>query len=173
MLYLIGIPSHQRPERRIWCPSGRITNVPCSKQCEFNPKHQVHLHGHHFALLEQAYHPYDPKKLNLKLDNPPRRDVVLMPRSGYVVIAFKADNPGAWLVHCHIAFHISEGRGLQIMERQDDAKKLWPDGNSEALTEAARVCQKWETWHGNKTNWAVQNCTEKVEENCFQDDSGV
>jgi hypothetical protein len=141
--------------------------------------YQIHLHGHDFALLEQAYSKkFDPLTLNLTLENPPRRDVVLLPSDGYIVIAFKADNPGAWLVHCHIAFHISEGLGLQIMEDQPQAEVIWPKGNSSALTEAGRVCRNWENWYLDRENWAVPPwnplCKTKDRPDwCFQDDSGV
>ena len=66
--------------------------------------YQIHLHGHDFVLLQQSNVSYvnASYSLNLKFDNPPRRDVVLLPRKGFVVIGFKADNPGAWLIHCHI-----------------------------------------------------------------------
>lgn len=114
--------------------------------------------------------------LNLKLDNPPRRDVVLLPNNGYVVIAFPADNPGAWIVHCHIAFHISQGLGLTIMERQEAANLLWPKPYDGAIVESRRVCWNWQTWYGNRTNWAVapHDCHEPAHpEWCFQDDSGV
>ena len=113
--------------------------------------------------------------MNAKFDNPPRRDVVLLPTKGYVVIAFKVDNPGAWLVHCHIAFHIAKGLGMQIMERQSDANKTWPKGNSNAIKEAERVCDNWESWYGNKSNWASPpgTCSYTNKEFCFQEHSGV
>jgi hypothetical protein len=116
--------------------------------------------------------------MELILVNPPRRDVVLLPRDGYIVIAFKADNPGAWLVHCHIAFHISEGLGMQIMEDQLGAEIIWPKGNSHALEEAGRVCKNWGNWYGNVSHWAVppQNPLCNFADHpdwCFQDDSGV
>lgn len=65
--------------------------------------------GHDFAVLQQETSPlssatFSPWK---HLVNPPRRDVVLLPKGGFVVIAFKTDNIGTWLVHCHI------GMGLQ------------------------------------------------------------
>ena len=60
---------------------------------------KIHLHGHDFAILEQAENRVlDYGFLNLTFDNPPRRDVVLLPRNGYIVIAFKTDNPG--LLRC-------------------------------------------------------------------------
>ena len=111
---------------------------------------QIHLHGHDFAILEQAYEKdYNASTADLNFLNPPRRDVVLLPTHGYVVIAFKADNPGVWLVHCHIAFHISKGLGMQILEDQEAAAKIWPTGNSPALTAAHRVCDNWGAWCSN------------------------
>ena len=37
---------------------------------------------------------------------------------GYLVIAFKTDNPGSWLMHCHVAWHASEGLAVQFVERE-------------------------------------------------------
>ncbi len=94
-----------------------------------------------------------------------------MPRNGYIVIAFNADNPGAWLLHCHIAFHISKGLGLLILERQDDANAIWPKGDSDALAEAEIVCKNWESFYDN---WMPEpDCRELNKELCFQDDSGI
>jgi FtsP/CotA-like multicopper oxidase with cupredoxin domain len=39
----------------------------------------------------------------LKFDNPPRRDATMLPGFGWLNVAFKNDNPGAWLFHCHVA----------------------------------------------------------------------
>lgn len=66
-----------------------------------DPAYQIHLHGHDFAILQQeenlplnSTNIYIPDRV---LNNPPRRDVVLLPAQGFVIIAFKADNPGAWV----------------------------------------------------------------------------
>jgi hypothetical protein len=122
--------------------------------------HQIHLHGHDFAILQQEENQeYHPSKLNLTLDNPPRRDVVLLPNGGFVVIAFKADNPGSWLMHCHIARHASEGLALQILERQSDADKLFPR-KSPNMIEANRVCAEWKKWQDKQKDF-------------FEGDSGI
>jgi FtsP/CotA-like multicopper oxidase with cupredoxin domain len=42
----------------------------------------------------------------LRFDNPPRRDATMIPGFGWLSIAFKNDNPGAWLFHCHVAVRI-------------------------------------------------------------------
>ncbi|XP_033746713.1 laccase-25-like [Pecten maximus] len=41
----------------------------------------------------------------LNLINPPRKDTLIIPSGGYAVIRIKADNPGAWMFHCHIQVH--------------------------------------------------------------------
>ncbi|KAF2872605.1 multicopper oxidase-domain-containing protein [Massariosphaeria phaeospora] len=119
-----------------------------------NGAHPIHLHGHDFAILQQQENATFPAKLNLTTANPPRRDVVLLPTNGYVVIAFKTDNPGAWLVHCHIADHASMGLAMQILERQSAAVDIWPNvTDSQALRTAQKGCERWNTWWGNCTNW--------------------
>jgi len=60
----------------------------------------------------------------LNTNNPPRRDVATLPVSGYLVIAFLTDNPGAWLMHCHIGWHTSEGLALQFVERYTEIAGL-------------------------------------------------
>ena len=40
------------------------------------------------------------------------KDVIQVPNHGYVVIRTPLDNPGNWIFHCHIDFHLSIGMGL-------------------------------------------------------------
>lgn len=56
--------------------------------------HPIHLHGHDFFILAQGAGTYS-SSTTLTLTNPPRRDVAMLPASGYLVIAFQTDNPGA------------------------------------------------------------------------------
>ncbi|KAL3417370.1 Lcc2 [Phlyctema vagabunda] len=116
--------------------------------------HPIHLHGHDFAILYQNETDKVPTSKDLKTDNPPRRDVVLLPANGYVVIAFKTDNPGSWLMHCHIAEHASSGLAMQILERQQAAADIWPTvTTSHALQAAQGVCNNWNKWWGDCNNW--------------------
>lgn len=52
--------------------------------------HPIHVHGHDFVLLDSGTEEFNPKNFNLQLDNPPRRDVVLLPVDGYIIIAFQS-----------------------------------------------------------------------------------
>ena len=129
--------------------------------------HPIHLHGHDFALLHQSKanttYPGSFDNITLKTQNPPRRDVVLLPEGGFIVIAFKADNPGAWLVHCHIAWHASSGLGFQIIENKHLIKI-----NPESERAMNHTCVEWNKWWNNGTNH--YNATHSDE---FQDDSGI
>ena len=137
---------------------------PVSFHSPYSTNHlqeQIHLHGHDFAIIafndtapnkcDPRWVP-DPSTYNLK--NPPRRDVVMTPQNGgYVVIAFRTDNPGTWLMHCHIAFHASFGLALQFLERQQDAADMWPSHKDPAIAEAQRVCNNWNKWWGDCRDW--------------------
>ena len=64
--------------------------------------HPIHLHGHDFFILGAGNGTYTNQELNIF--NPPRRDTANMPAAGWLVIAFETDNPGTWLMHCHIGW---------------------------------------------------------------------
>lgn len=134
----------------------------------FRAAHPIHLHGHDFALLQQTNESFTQERFKPKFDNPPRRDVTLLPAGGFIVIAFKSDNPGAWALHCHIAWHASSGLALQILERQEDAQALIVK-NPERLGEVTRTCKNWKKWFANPKNF--WNPGEGVI--AFQDDSGI
>jgi len=51
-------------------------------------------------------------EMNLK--NPPRKDTIIVPSGGYVVIRFVADSAGLWNMHCHIEVHNLEGMSLLL-----------------------------------------------------------
>jgi FtsP/CotA-like multicopper oxidase with cupredoxin domain len=85
--------------------------------------HPIHLHGHDFYVLAQGTGTYN-STTTLSMTNPPRRDVAMLPSAGYLVIAFPADNPGAWLMHCHIGWHTSDGLALQLLERETEIPAL-------------------------------------------------
>lgn len=74
--------------------------------------------GHDFYVLGSGSGVFDPatQASTLSFKNPYRRDVTILPGGGWVVVAFPTDNPGTWLMHCHIAWHVSEGLAVQFLE---------------------------------------------------------
>lgn len=78
----------------------------------------------------------------------PKRDTALLPASGHLVIAFKTDNPGAWLLHCHIGWHLEQGFGVQFVEREDEIRRLF-DGDWRGMNVSVREkCRRWEEYWG-------------------------
>src|SRR5262245_406705 len=61
--------------------------------------HPIHLHGHTFLVLES----------NKRKVTPYHTDTVLIHTKERVKIAFVADNPGDWMLHCHIIEHQDTG----------------------------------------------------------------
>ncbi|PQE21062.1 putative Laccase-2 protein [Rutstroemia sp. NJR-2017a WRK4] len=102
--------------------------------------HPIHLHGHDFWVIAQEQAAFDPvtSPSKFQLVNAPRRDVASLPGNGYLAIAFKLDNPGSWLLHCHIAWHASEGLAMQFVETQSQIAIGMSDTNTFDQT-----CSNW------------------------------
>ena len=98
-------------------------------QNNFITSHPMHLHGHDFALLGQGRGVFTADMVGqLNFANPIRRDTALLfgagnpaaVSAGWTVIGFETDNPGAWLMHCHIIWHADGGMALQYLERPSE-----------------------------------------------------
>jgi len=61
--------------------------------------HPMHLHGHEFQVVE-----IDGKRFPGAV-----RDTVLVPPKTRVIVAFDANNPGLWAMHCHLLYHLDAG----------------------------------------------------------------
>ena len=62
--------------------------------------HAMHVHGRHFRIVERAGRP---------VDEPDWRDTFLIQPNQATKIAFVGDNPGKWLLHCHMLEHAAAG----------------------------------------------------------------
>lgn len=107
--------------------------------------------GHDFVVLGRSpalSNPLDPSHsatlfnpttdiAGLKWTNPTRRDTTVLPGWGWLVVAFKPENPGSWVFHCHIAWHVSQGFSVQFLERTADVKKDMD------LAELSQNCDAW------------------------------
>lgn len=82
--------------------------------------HPFHLHGHQFQVLDRPSSgagKWSGRAGGNK--NPPMRDVVSVNANSYAVLRFKADNPGVFLFHCHIEWHVEMGLTATIIEAPD------------------------------------------------------
>jgi iron transport multicopper oxidase len=96
-------------------------------------KHPFHLHGHNFQAVVRADDDggdYSPENFFGGADDngtfnfsnmtmpavPMRRDTFLVRPNSHIVLRFRSDNPGVWLFHCHIEWHVDSGLIATIVE---------------------------------------------------------
>ncbi len=156
------VPFSQRSDledQRISCDSPECTGTACRcthiipiqynrviQLVAFSTQgtHNLHLHGHNFAVVADGYSDFDPitgfasednpditvssdgltgswtnGPPSLNTQKPPIKDTVVVPNGGYVVLRFRSLNPGPWFLHCHHEFHQMGGMALVLDEAAD------------------------------------------------------
>jgi FtsP/CotA-like multicopper oxidase with cupredoxin domain len=68
--------------------------------------HPIHIHGHIFSVLSKDAQPVTGSPIHL--------DAILVGPHETWDVGFKADNPGIWMLHCHVLPHASHGMSLTI-----------------------------------------------------------
>ncbi|OAY69021.1 Laccase-3 [Ananas comosus] len=86
--------------------------------------HPIHIHGYDFYILAEGFGNFDPAKDTAKFNlvDPPMRNTVAVPVKGWAVVRFVADNPGVWLLHCHLDVHISWGLAMAFLVEDGDSE---------------------------------------------------
>lgn len=74
--------------------------------------------------------------------------MALLPAAGYIAIGFKTDNPGIWIIHCHIAWHALSGLAMQICERDPNIEL-----DLDIMYKKDEVCEDWREWYKDRGNW--------------------
>jgi FtsP/CotA-like multicopper oxidase with cupredoxin domain len=87
--------------------------------------HPFHLHGFDFYVVGSHeglggwdyYNPFfvpwkPPRGGPMNTIDPILRDTVYVPPYGYVILRFRADNEGIWVLHCHILWHQASGMNM-------------------------------------------------------------
>ncbi|KAE8842935.1 hypothetical protein PTNB73_00984 [Pyrenophora teres f. teres] len=109
--------------------------------------HPMHLHGHDFHVLAEGHGEWDGVVTNS--GNTIRRDTHLMANArlvgnvtepSYMVIQYVQNNPGVWPLHCHLAWHVSGGLFMQILENTEEIKKQ--DFGAEQFD----LCDSWDAY---------------------------
>ncbi|KAH6695486.1 Cupredoxin [Plectosphaerella plurivora] len=106
-------------------------------------RHPFHLHGHHF----QALHRSEPEAGTVADTGvgeadfpkvPMRRDTLVVWPNGNIIMRFKANNPGVWLFHCHIEWHVTSGLMATFVEAPLDIQKslILPQDHFDACSAA-------------------------------------
>lgn len=91
-------------------------------------RHPFHLHGHNFQALYRApeeggtFENANVSEADFP-KTPVRRDTLVVWPNGNIVLRFKANNPGVWLFHCHIEWHVTSGLMATFVEAPLDLQK--------------------------------------------------
>ncbi|KAF9441333.1 multicopper oxidase, partial [Macrolepiota fuliginosa MF-IS2] len=138
-------------------PKGGVLTVERNKTVQINMPggliggpHPFHLHGHTFSVVRSAGSP------NFNFLNPVQRDVVSLgdTQGDSVSIRFRTDNPGPWILHCHIDFHLDEGLAIVFAE----APEQTPAVNSPP-SEWEQLCPNWDALPDSVKQAQVGNST--------------
>lgn len=92
-----------------------------------NNLHPWHLHGHQFQVIQRSdvnggfFNGYF---ANIS-STPVIRDTIMVQNNGHAVIRFRADNPGVWLLHCHIEWHVEAGFLATVIEAPEQLQDLY------------------------------------------------
>lgn len=88
----------------------RIFNDPKS----FHPmQHPIHLHGQRMLVVARD---------GVRTPNLVWKDTALIPVGSTVDLLIDASNPGAWMLHCHIAEHLGAGM-MAVMRVESPARR--------------------------------------------------
>ncbi|KAK7027945.1 hypothetical protein VNI00_015028 [Paramarasmius palmivorus] len=109
-------------------PKGSVYDFPRNKVIQINlfnnntvgGPHPFHLHGHTFDVIKSA----ESDKFNF--EDPVRRDTVAVAGNNITSIRFVSDNPGPWILHCHIDWHLVNGLAVVLAEAPKDTKAANP-----------------------------------------------
>ncbi|KAI8129055.1 Laccase-14 [Lucilia cuprina] len=127
------------------CKCTNVLQVPAFKHIEIvisgksNTAHPIHLHGYTFRVVGMGVLGEDKiakieeidrrNPLPRRLTKAPLKDTVQVPAYGYTIIRFYANNPGYWILHCHISTHAEMGMAAVLRVGEDNQMKMCPVSN--------------------------------------------
>lgn len=100
-------------------------------------KHPLHLHGHNFQVINRT---------KGMIEGPPegqapmRRDTVMVNSHGWLTFRFRADNPGVWLMHCHMEWHAHSGLMATFVEAPLQLQEQLRLSNVSATLDPSKAC---------------------------------
>ncbi|KAJ2119384.1 ferroxidase fet3 [Coemansia sp. RSA 720] len=87
--------------------------------------HTFHFHGHNVQVIETGPYGKSNKTTNPPLPHrksgpwPMWRDTIQVRAFEFIRVRFRADNPGVWFLHCHLAWHEYNGLAIVLIEAPD------------------------------------------------------
>lgn len=131
-----------------YCECTHVIEVPLGTVLEliiidkgkaFDANHPFHLHGNAFRVIAmqrlnstttvEAVEARDKRGLiHRKLKKAPIKDTITVPDGGFTIVRVHASNPGYWLFHCHIEFHVELGMAVVFKVGQHEEFPSSPPG---------------------------------------------
>ncbi|KAI0017707.1 Cupredoxin [Xylariomycetidae sp. FL0641] len=83
--------------------------------------HPFHLHGHQFQVIARPFSnagDWVPGASSEPAEDttPPRRDTISIYSKSHAVLRIVANNPGVFLLHCHVEWHVEMGLTATLIE---------------------------------------------------------
>lgn len=100
---------------------GDLVKVRLVNNSPAGVNHPMHLHGHSFQVLS--------KNGKTVEGSPIVKDTINLQPGDEYIVAFKANNPGNWLFHCHDLHHASAGM-VDIIKYEGYQSNFTPDTNA-------------------------------------------
>lgn len=100
---------------------GDLVKVKLVNNSPAGNDHPMHLHGHFFQVLSKNGKPIE--------GSPIIKDTINLKPGEEYVVAFKADNPGNWLFHCHDLHHATAGM-VDLVKYDGYQSNYTPDPNA-------------------------------------------
>ncbi|EXJ64532.1 hypothetical protein A1O7_00868 [Cladophialophora yegresii CBS 114405] len=121
--------------------------------------HPMHMHGHDFQVLAEGFGTWDGTITNPQ--NPQRRDVQMLwagaspSNPSYIVLQYTQDNPGLWPLHCHIAWHLSAGMVVMLLEHPEQLSSI------QIPETVAQTCSSYSTWYAANPGVEIEDALRK------------
>jgi FtsP/CotA-like multicopper oxidase with cupredoxin domain len=85
---------------------GQLVRLSIVNPAGSHASHPIHIHGHVFSVLAKNGRPLSGSPVHL--------DAILVAPGETWDVAFRADNPGVWMLHCHILMHAAGGMSMTV-----------------------------------------------------------
>src|SRR5260221_10918165 len=85
---------------------GDVVKIHMSNNGTFPIPHAMHIHGHYFTVLAHNGKPLS--------GSPVYQDTAYIEQGETYDVAFLANNPGLWMLHCHMVEHDAHGMDMMV-----------------------------------------------------------
>lgn len=127
-----GLDSHLKIETRNDTWVDIVFQLVIEEPTKLQPPHPIHKHSNKAFLMATGHGKFSWKSLaeasqespDSFLEKPIYRDTFVTSPAGeaWLAIRYHVENPGAFLLHCHMETHLSTGMGMVLLDGVD----AWP-----------------------------------------------